>query len=285
MSTESVLNHLLFHKALISEENGGERINEYMRMVNELKQGAYTCIKDPFDREIAIVFELAVEQQLNPWDIDLIKFSTLFLKRVREEKILDLVTAGHIILMAWTILKLQSDEALEHAKTVQEEEFTWESIPEDWDVEEQGYDFTTAVLHGESPIEEKVRRKGMRKVTLIELVEALEEAKATAERHARMLELRERENRLRKIRSKEDVDEKLHKEDIEEDINYIWQKICRFDGKPIPLSELHNGESSELIRTFISVLFLANHENRKIKVWQKEFPFGQIYVQNLVKES
>ncbi len=36
---DAVLNHLLFHKSIISEQDGGERISKYMAMVQEIEQG------------------------------------------------------------------------------------------------------------------------------------------------------------------------------------------------------------------------------------------------------
>ena len=35
---QAILNRLLFHKALISETEGGERINRYLAMLNEIDQ-------------------------------------------------------------------------------------------------------------------------------------------------------------------------------------------------------------------------------------------------------
>ncbi|MBU4255889.1 MAG: segregation/condensation protein A, partial [Candidatus Thermoplasmatota archaeon] len=174
--SDEVLNHLLFHKSLIGEKDEGERINKYMEMVKCLEND-YASIKSQFDREIMVMFELVIEQRLDPWDVDLVKFSKLYMKRVRKEKNLNLVTAGYIVLTAWTILKLQSDKLLELSLQSDEtEELSWDVIP-DWFVEDDRYDYTAAVLHGEAPIEERIRRKGDRKVTLFELVEAFNEAK------------------------------------------------------------------------------------------------------------
>ncbi|MDI6917404.1 MAG: hypothetical protein QMC80_06370 [Thermoplasmatales archaeon] len=273
--SNEVLNHLLFHKSLISEEDEAGRINKYVEMVKSLEND-YTSIKSKFEREIMVMFELVIEHRLDPWDIDLVKFSKLYLKKVRKEKNVDLVTAGYIVLTAWTILKLQSDKLLESSLQSEGEEISWDVIP-DWFVEDDKYDYTTAILQGEMPIEERIRRKGDRKVTLFELVEAFNEAKNTVKLRELMSETRERQRIMGEKNDLKNIDEKLHKENMEEDINIVWSRICDFNGAAIPLSRICNGNKDDFIRTIMSVLFLA--AEMKINVWQKKFPYGEIFVQ------
>ena len=99
-----VINHLLFHKSLIDEKDANDRINSYVSMLQKSEEGEHISIENPFDRSIAIAFELVMQQHLDPWDIDLVNFSTLYLNRAKQEKI-DLLTAGRIIYMAWKVLK------------------------------------------------------------------------------------------------------------------------------------------------------------------------------------
>ena len=117
-----VINHLLFHKSLIDEKDDATRINRYVSMLQKTDEGEYISIENPFDRSIAIAFELVMQQHLNPWDVDLVSFSTLYMKRAKEEKI-DLMTAGRIIYMAWKILKLQSNDLV---VTMENQEETYE---------------------------------------------------------------------------------------------------------------------------------------------------------------
>lgn len=278
---DSTLNHLLFYKAIISEEN--DRFNKYLQIVNDLKQGTHLAIKDPFDREIAIIFELTIEEQFNPWDIDLIKFSSLYLKKIKKEKEVDLVSAGRIILMAWTILKLQSEEVLANAEVKQEEVFDWETIDDYWFTDDTEYNYTNSVLQGNIPIEEKIRRKGDRKVSLIELIDAFETAKKEAELRKILEEKRVKEILQRKEIAKESVNQKIHKEDLEEDIKIVYSKICQFNGRTIPLTNICGKDHEEYIRSIISILYLSNFN--KIKVWQKNFPYGEIFIKNLNGEN
>lgn len=273
--SDEVLNHLLFHKSLIAEEDEAERINKYMEMVKSLDND-YISIKSKFDREIMVLFELVIEHRLDPWDVDLVKFSKLYLKRVRKEKNVDLVTAGYIVLTAWTILKLQSDKLLESSLQSDGEEISWDVIP-DWFVENDKYDYTVAIMQSEPPIEERIRRKGDRKVTLFELVEAFNEAKKTIRLRELMQENRKKQRITGEKNDLRNIDEQMHKENMEEDIGIVWGRICDFNGAAIPLSRIYNGNKDDFIRTIMSVLFLATE--MKINVWQKKFPYGEIFVQ------
>jgi hypothetical protein len=59
----------------------------------------------------------------------------------------------------------------------------------------------------------------------------------------------------------------------------IYSRISKFNGQPIPLSDIYTADIEDKITTLVSSLFLAN--NRKINIWQRKFPFGQIFVKNL----
>lgn len=278
-----VINHLLFHKALISEDEANDRINKYISLVETLQEGAHISIKDPFEKSIAITFELVLEHHMNPWDIDLVKFSHEYLKRVKEEKDIDLVAAGKLIVMAWSILKLQSDEAI-LTYTPKEEphaDSDWDAPEGDWFTNDMNFDFTQMVLNQpRPPIQEMIWRKGDRPVTLLELVNAFEEAKNDVEilqilRDKRQEE-RERLARLGLL----DVGKKMHKEDLEADINLIYGRICKYNGHPISFSCIcSENDVEDRVTALVSSLYLAH--TRKIDVWQEEFPYGEIFIRNL----
>ena len=71
-----------------------------------------------------------------------------------------------------------------------------------------------------------------------------------------------------------------HEDHIEEDVDYIWRKIKGFPRKTMSLFDLcDNNVRDEIIKTLISILFLAN--DNKIMVYQKQFPYGKIYIKNI----
>ena len=63
-----VFNHLLFHKSLIDENDDSSNINFYVKMLQKTNQGEHISIENPFERSIAIAFELVMRQHLDPWD-------------------------------------------------------------------------------------------------------------------------------------------------------------------------------------------------------------------------
>src|SRR5688572_19456440 len=85
MSEEQVVRHLLFHKAIVALDGASDRtarIDDYLKLVHESKEGAHLVMEHPFDRSLALAFELVLENHLNPWDLDLARFATLYLDRV-----------------------------------------------------------------------------------------------------------------------------------------------------------------------------------------------------------
>ena len=279
-----VINHLLFHKSLIDDSDDAHRINEYVSILQHSNEGNFIGIDDPVDRSIALTFELVNQAHFNPWDIDLVQFSTLYLKRARDENI-DLITAGRIIHMAWKILRLQSDDLvinLQEPDLTDDQDLNWDDFSTNmWLSADDEYTYTNLLMTvPDPPIEEPVRRDSTRKVSLIELLDAFDLARKDAETH-QIMEQRRREERKRlRDASRKRMKGTAHEDNLEEDILEIWEKIKEVDQSTIALTELcENSSREELIRIIISVLFLA-YDN-KIKVYQKQFPYGKIFIKTL----
>lgn len=277
LANVDVISHLLFHKAILDQSEDPQRINRYLEIV---KEGEHVSLRDPFDRSIALAFDLVAQGQLNVWDVDLVKFSQLYLKRAREAQI-DLVTAGRIILMAWTVLKRQSDDLVRkfEERRLETQELEWDQIP-DWNFSGEDMDFTQRVLGMRNPIDEKIWHEGDRPVTLMELVNAFEAARGEAEQRQRLNLERDRfRDRLREA-ARSMFQGRIHKEDLEEDIRLVWDRICRLNGTAISLRDLYDPDDIwGHITAFSSVLFL--HRDRRIQLWQDQFPYGPVRLQNL----
>ena len=278
-----VINHLLFHKSLIDEKDDATKINHYVNMLQKADDGEHISIENPFDRSIAIAFELVMQQHLNPWDIDLVNFSTIYLKRAKEEKI-DLITAGRIIYMAWKVLKLQSDNLVVSMETQEEtyEPFGWGDIPtEMWLSKDDAYSYTNLVMNmPKSPLDEPIRRDAKRKVTLMELLDAFDKARIESEEHQLLEQQRKEEReRLANLALKR-MKGTAHEDHLEEDVEAIWKRIKQFPKKTMSLKEICEKKGrEELIKVLMSVLFLA-YDN-KVLVYQKKFPYGKIYIKNV----
>ncbi len=284
LQTAQVVRHLLWHKALAEHDESGGRIDAYVEMVGHSEDGEHVSIRDPFQRDIAIALELVINEHLDPWDLDLSKFAELYLKEARLRGI-DLVTAGRIILMAWTVLKLQSDELAERATRVPDEpeELSWDDVP-DWNFSEDEWDYTQRIRQApEAPIDEKIRHKGDRKVTLMELIGALEEVHVEAEQReiTNQQRLKARLSLKRKMRGR--VGGMVHREDQEAEVAETWQRILEYPSAPIPFSDLHEKDVMDLVQTFNAVLFLT--KEGRVTIAQEDFPRGEIWLTPRLPEA
>jgi segregation and condensation protein A len=279
-----VINHLLFHKALIDETNDMTRINQYLELAKAAVSGESAAIEDPFDRSVYLAFDLVLNQNMNPWDIDLVGFSTMYLKRAKKEKI-DLMTAGRIIYMAWKVLRMQSDHLVVNMETKEEaveQGFGWEDIPTaTWLANDDEYSYTNLLMKmPQSPLEEPLRRDSTRKVTLIELLSAFDEVRKESEQYQLLDQLRSEERIQLEQKAFKAMKGSAHEDHLEEDVANIWQRICQFSTKSMNFSELCEGDSAEeRIKTFVSILFLAYE--KKIIVHQQKFPYGEIYIKTI----
>lgn len=271
MDTASILNHLIFHKSLIHENGTEQRIERYLRIIEDMESGLIIGIKDPLERTIATVFELVIEQKFDPWDINISEFTKMYLKRVKKEDYVDFVTAGRLILLAWSVLKLQSDKVLLDTQPPEPAQENWIQEMEIYDSPED-LDFTHSIVSSDMPpIHEIIRKKPSRPVTLIELVNAFDDALKDASR----MRLREPGKRIRAPNFHQNV----HKENLNEDLELAWKRILEFNGSAIPLHNLCTNDSWDIVTIFTAVLFLAHM--KKIKLWQRNFPRGEIFVKSL----
>ena len=251
---KDVIFHIIAQKEKLYKK---ENVEKYIEIIEDR-----IFIKDDFDKAIAAIFELVIEKQINPWEIDLVAFSSLYLKKVKEEGI-NLIVAGKILFLAWKILRLQSEEIIRNMEE-KEEEIYFDEIP-DWYGDDEIFIQTQRIMEGETLLKAKIRRKAKRKVTLVELINAFEEAKE---------EIKKTKNRKKKIITSIKMEDATHKENIEEDIKKVMEKLSKLNGEAVPLKSLFGEEN--IIDVILPLLFLAKEEF--IEIWQENFPYGEIYI-------
>jgi segregation and condensation protein A len=273
----NVLNHLMFHKSIIEDDAAPTRegrIEHYLKIVEEMQRGTLSASDDPFERSVATVFELVVNQQMNPWDINLIEFSKMYLARVRKASELNLIIAGKIVYMAWEILKLQSEQVLQRVDRPEQVEMMFDGWnPDNLDIFVDPFELGTGemLLHTEElPIDEKVRRKSDRPVTLIDLLDAFEEAKKESD-------IRQELSKFMQKYRRPEFDDKAHKENLEEDIALVWERIQKCGQGSVPITDLYATGKEDRVMVFISLLFLARMG--KIQIWQEKLPYGEIFLE------
>ena len=278
-----------------------------------LDQAEYQSLNDPFDRSVAIVFELVRSEDMNPWSIDLEHFVQVFGERIRKEgNTIDLPSCGRLIRLAWGVLRHQAENLYDRMLSDGEDEIDY--LPVDgWemDYDDAGFAFTTNVIAGDADstlpglFNERVRRDEGRPVTLGELLGSLREACVEAD------EFRLREaNRIKHAAAVKEAlstaGSKMHDEDLEGDLRLCWNALreeVQSSGKsvrsPMSLQAIQNRVSTALaheyaaklesvpddideqawITTLVSSLHLTHIG--AVEIWQEEVPDGTIHIRDM----
>jgi segregation and condensation protein A len=271
-AAEKVLRYLVFHRSLLGEEEDTSVLLErYLTLVQNLKEGVHMVIPDQFQKATALLFELVMEEEFDPWEIDLVKFTQSYLERVRADGAVNFAIAGRLVYMAWSILYLQSEAVLKTRDPPP-------AAPEgsSGDLVDDGYlpmldtpeavDVTSAVLGSADPppLLEMVRHPETRPVSLLELVRAFGEAEADARRATRLEELRAR---LRE-EQRAPPEVLVHGDLPETDLADTWEIALQHPtGEPFPFLDLWNPLTGRdhLVAIFLAALFLARERSIELK--------------------
>ncbi|MEM0448938.1 MAG: segregation/condensation protein A [Methanomassiliicoccales archaeon] len=268
---EGVLEHLMFHKSLISEKDEA-KLDRYLAIAREYQSGQDVLAKDPLDHSLKLVFELVLNNNFDPWDVDLVSFTDLYLQRMRDSEI-NFIVAGKLVFMAWSILKMQSEEVLaanEEKSDIFCSEWDFDTLEECFSCD--GSDRILEDVPESIDLCEAVRHQQQRPVSLVELLDAFEAARQEAEWREQRARMREA---MRAAEQK--FDPKSHAEDLERDVEEVWKRILKCGAGPVALEDLFIGGKEDRITVFVSLLFLAR--NGKIAIWQDDLPYGQIFLE------
>ena len=225
---------------IVSRLLGGDtdlETNRYLDRLVELsrvEEAEHQFLIDPFDRSVALVFQLFQNSDLDPWDVDLSVFLDLFTERINNSENIDLPTCGRLVRMAWSILRGQASSLIERQeRSLIEEEIndTWE-FEETWESEfsDEDYNFSVGVLTGAadevlpSMFEGRIHREEGRPVTLGELLMGLQAAGRLSEEQ-RMREQIAKERREANEKARERFGGSLHVENLEDDLKRTWDAL------------------------------------------------------------
>ena len=260
MKKEDMEQHLLFHKAMADDSDAYARINGYMGILE--KAGSGEKLNDPVDESIRAAFSLVLENGIDPWEIDLREFVRLYSRKVAENRF-DMIVAGKLMLMAWRVLRLQSEATCSKSDEPLEEDFF------DFPLEDED----EALIVPEVSFREAYSRDTVRPVTMYELLDAFEEARAEMEIH------RERERVRMELEEKlpKKFDNKAHEEDDKRDVEYVWERIVKLGTGPIQIDELYTREIMENLRTFVAILHLVR--DGRLEIYQASLPRGEIIIE------
>ena len=225
---------------IVSRLLGGEadlETSQYLDRLVELslvEEAEHQFLIDPFDRSVALVFQMFQNSELDPWDVDLSVFLELFNQRINHSENIDLPTCGRLVRMAWTILRGQASTLLER----QERSLIDEEVEESWDFEDswetefsdEDYNFSIGVLTGAasdvlpSMFEGRIHREEGRPVTLGELLMGLQAAGRLSEEQ-KMREQIAKERREANEKARARFGGSLHVENLEDDLKRTWDAL------------------------------------------------------------
>ncbi|MEC7503388.1 MAG: hypothetical protein VX381_04030 [Candidatus Thermoplasmatota archaeon] len=235
----AVLDGQAMRDDIVSRLLGGEpdlATSKYLDRISELagmEEAEHQFLIDPFDRSVALVFQMFQSNDLDPWDVDLSSFLEMFSTRIESSENIDLPTCGRLIRMAWSILRNQASTLIEKQERAFDfdEEDTWD-FEGGWetDFDDDDYNFSVGVLSGAADdvlptiFEGRVHRDEGRPVTLGELLMGLQEAGRLAEEQ-RTRERIAKERRDALSTARERFKGSLHVEDLEGDLERTWYAL------------------------------------------------------------
>jgi len=212
----------------------------------------------------ALLYELIKKEQMNPWDVNISLLTKKYIDTIKKLKELDFRISGKVLLAAAILLKIKSNRLLNEDLSELDRLLTQEEeMIDELDLEEP-----QRQNEEKHPIIPKTPQPRKRKVSVFDLVKALEKA----------LEVKQR----RVMNSIPPMDVKIPKKtrDITQIIKEVYNKISAFFSingqKSLTFSQLVPSKTKEdKIFTFIPLLHLTTQ--RKVDLEQKEH-FGEIEI-------
>jgi segregation and condensation protein A len=209
-----------------------------------------------------LIYNIVSYDNLDPWDIDIIKLTDSFLNYIDGIKMLDFRIPAKVVLVAAILLKLKSD-ILSPFKAEGSEYY-----PEDMKLLDQ-FEQTRLELENielKPPIERHVKRK----VTVDELIDALRKA----------MKVKEKKDTIRRKLGKRIKAEIGDEEDIEIRIKNLMSDIDLLINKlktdKVMFSKIvDKWDRDEIVRWFMPLLYLTSRG--KVSTEQREF-FKEIFI-------
>jgi len=213
----------------------------------------------------AIIYDLVKSEQLDPWDIDLAVLSRSYIEKIKELEEASLFVSSKILLAAAILLRIKSELLLKrYIRSLDEILF---GKPEEKEKEEVYIQLDDVDLLPRTPLPR------LRKVTLQELMTALNKAMATEHRRIK------KEILLRQAAREVAFEIPKIRINIRQKIREIYEKILRFfkttRKEKLSFTQLAGTKREERIATFIPLLHLDNQE--KVLLEQEQH-FGEILI-------
>ncbi len=231
---------------------------------------------------IEIIVNMAKKQDIDPWNIDIVKLTDKYLQQIVELKQNNLRLTGRTLFFAALLLRLKSD-ILEGVDSFEEENQLMQEFEDDYDnpdFYEEDYTNARNVVSLDNALERRTSVKLNRKrvVTLKDLIKQLEFYEEL-ERKRSLKNAHERAKR--RVRSyanltPEDIINLAHDEYIEDSVDRLHNILVKLfeTEEKVELSELQS-TGMDKISTYIALLFLSAKE--RIDLVQEKF-YSDLYI-------
>jgi len=205
-----------------------------------------------------ILYQIVSIEQLDAWNIDLIKLTDRFIEYINKLEQLDFRIPARIVFVATVLLRLKADYL-----SIFEEEETIETIAKEQQFVDLGIDPNLVQLGL------PMRRMPKRQISLDELIVALRKAMVVRERKAERRRIWRAQ--LEAEISEEDITKRIEKMLVE--IDDIMKKANK---DKVSFSEIvKKWKRDKIIEKFVPLLHLEN--DRKISTEQEDY-FKEIFI-------
>jgi len=215
----------------------------------------------------AVIYDLINSEQLDPWDIDLVKLTERYFEKINKMEEADFYDSSKVLLAAALLLRIKSEFLLnKHLRSI--DEILFDRKDEDKKVFER-----IEINEDELPILiPKTPLPRARRVTLPELMAALNKAINTESRRIK------REVAVKRAQKLSEVDfPKFRRVDLKDRIRQFYAKVLTSLKKKgvnsekhlnkIGFSELVGKDRDEKLACFLPVLHLSNNK----KLWLEQY--------------
>lgn len=216
-----------------------------------------------------IIFDLVRTEKMDPWDVNVSLLAKMFLDKLKALKEMDFRVGGKVLLAAAIMLRIKSTRLLDEDMGELDRLITSSEQTEEEFYDELEHELTNTADDGEFKIVPRTPQPRKRKVSVYDLVEALNKA----------LEVQHRRP-PREIAISQIIKAPENVKEMSLIIAGVYEQIRRFylgkTGKTLTFSQLIPSDSKEdKVYTFIPLLHL-NHQ-RRIDLDQTEH-FGEIEI-------
>ncbi len=216
-----------------------------------------------------IIYYIVNVQNLDPWNVDLVKLADSFLKFIRDIKDLDFRIPAKIVFIAAILLRLKADylsifeEKESEIQEVLKEQKPFEELGIDPKLIQLGY---------------PMKRIPKRQITLEELVDALKKALVVEKKKTERRRLWRTQLQSQVITEEEDITVRIEK--LMGDIDSLMETLHK---DKLEFKEIvKDWKRDKIVASLIPVLHLE--QNQKITTEQQEF-FKEIWIKKQSKDK